>query len=207
MNKSALPLFLKRNEEMCLRFFIVYSFPQRDSYSPEKRCSVIKAERGFYWIQRQMRNKAVHHKELWTSEPSLNLATLFILCHSTCLHSFFQTPSRPSLSLPLCVFSSACLCWHLHSSVFERKKDERFFSLPVVFVSDSFLSPPCVLCLLSHQWNIEESTEHVSNPHVCCWVCLAGQALLPSAVWGCCVCLCVWVITNLCAFCSHVPCL
>uniref|UniRef100_A0AAQ4NUW7 Receptor-type tyrosine-protein phosphatase F n=1 Tax=Gasterosteus aculeatus aculeatus TaxID=481459 RepID=A0AAQ4NUW7_GASAC len=39
------------------------------------------------------------------------------------------------------------------------------------------------------QWNIEESTEHVSNPHVCCWVGLQGRLFSPRAIWGCCVCL------------------
>lgn len=78
----------------------------------------------------------------------LNLATQLVLCHSTCLHFFFFTPSLPSHSLPLFFFSTAWLCWHLHSSVFERKKDKRFFSLPVV-LSLTHFSPRPVSCVFS----------------------------------------------------------
>lgn len=115
---------------------------------------------------------------------------------SSFLYFFFYSFTSITLSPSVCFFfPAAWLCWHLHSSVSEWKKDKRFFSCCVV--SDSFLSPSCVLCLLSHQWNIEESTEHVSNPHVCCWVVLQGRLFSPLQFGGA-VCSCVWIMSCAC---------
>lgn len=122
---------------------------------------------------------------------------------STWLHNYFYatqlvfiaflffTPSLPSPSLRVFFFFS---CMPLLTPTFiclwAKKRQELFFPACCV-VSDSFLSPPCVLCLLSHQWNIEESTEHVSNPHVCCWVVLQGKLFSPLQFGGA-VCACVF---------------
>lgn len=120
------------------------------------------------------------------------------------LHSSPSLPSRFSSLPPF--FYLFVYCMILLTPTFiclcVKKRQALFFpSPPVVFACDSFLSPPCVLCLLSHQWNIEESTEHVSSSHVCRWVVLQGRFTLPSAIWGrvrscvCAyVCVCLWVL-------------
>ncbi len=106
---------------------------------------------------------------------------VFIVC-------FFYSFSSVTLSPPVFFFLlHDSVDTYIHLSLSE-KKTSAFFPLPVV-LSDSFLSPPCVLCLLSHQWNIEESTEHVSKPRVCCWVVLQGR-LFSHLQFGGAVCAC-----------------
>lgn len=159
------------------------------------------------WETRQcIINNNEFHKHCSTWLHFVFHATQLVFIYSFVVLLFPSHP-LPPFFLPFFLLT-AWLFWHLHSSVFVRKKDERFFSRPVVFVSDSFLSPSCVPCLLSHQWNIEESTEHVSNPHVCCWVVLQGRLLSPLQfggavcvlvdfwVWECvyaCVCVCFFL--------------
>lgn len=162
---------------------------------------MIKEERGFYWIRRQMRNKAVHHKQQYISQPLLNLAA-----HLSCATqgvfisfflSFFFTPFTSITLSPSVFFFSLphdSVDTYIHLSPSEKKTSSFF---PCCVVSDSFLSPSCVLCLLSHQWNIEESTEHVSNPHVCCWVVLQGRLFSPLQFGGA-VCSCVWIMSRAC---------
>lgn len=115
------------------------------------------------------------------------MVTQFVVCHSTCL---FFTPSLPSHSIPL-FCSTTRLCWHLHSSVGE-KKTSAFF--PWLLCCFWLISLP-TLCPVSslHQWNIEESTEHVSNPHVCCWVLLQGKLFSFLQFGGACV-FGLWVV-------------
>lgn len=96
---------------------------------------------------------------------------LHLFHHSPSLSCFFPLVYCMTLLTPTFI----CLC---------AKKRRALFFPACCVVSDSFLSPPCVLCLLSHQWNIEESTEHVSNPHVCCWVVLQGRLLYPLQFGG-----------------------
>lgn len=107
----------------------------------------------------------------------------------------------PSHSLPV-VFFCTTVDTYIHLYLCGGKKRQVLFFPSCVVLSLTHLSPPRVLCLLSHQWNIDESTEHVSNPHVWCWGVLQGRLLFPLQV-GVAVCACgLWVI-RVCLFLIH----
>lgn len=114
---------------------------------------------------------------------------------------FFFISCLPSLSPSLFFVYCMTLLTPTFICLGVKKRLALFFHACCV-VSDSFLSPPCVLCLLSHQWNIDESTEHVSKPHVCCWVVLQGRLISPLQFWGCCVCLWIMSCVSVCVFIS-----
>ncbi len=123
---------------------------------------------------------------------------------------FFYAFSSITLS-PSVFFSFAWLCWHLQSSVFERKKDKRFFSLPVV-LSLTHFSPRPVSCVFSPISGILRSPPSM-------WVtlmCAAGLSCRASSSPLCnlgvrcvlvcldyelcvCVCVCVCVFIFVCA--------
>lgn len=162
------------------------------------------------WETRQcIINNNEFHKHCSTWLHFVLHATQLVFIYSFVVLLF---PSHP---LPFFSFFSPLFLltawhfWHLHSSVFVRKKRRALFFQACCVVSDSFLSPSCVPCLLSHQWNIEESTEHVSNPHVCCWVVLQGRLLSPLRFGGA-VCACgLWVWEYVCVcvyFCACSAC-
>lgn len=122
----------------------------------------------------------------------------FVLCHSTCLHLFFFSPPLPSHSLPLVFFfslSTAWLCWHLHSSVFVRKKDERFFPLPVV-LSLTHFSPRPVSCVFSPISGILRSPPSM-------WVtlmCAAGLSCRAGSSTLCNLGVCLWTMSCVCVY-------
>lgn len=185
MNKQPFLNFLERRQNalkiLCISFFLfVLQYPQRDGYHTENRCSG------------KTRQCISHNNEfhkcclVWLHffcTLSFNLSLFFLLL--------------PSHSLP--ILSLARLLTPTFICLYVGKKDKHFFFSRIV-LSLTHLSPPCVLCLLSHQWNIDESTEHVSNPHVWCWGVLQGRFLFPLRVGvAVCVCVCIcacglWVI-------------
>lgn len=144
---------------------------------------VIKLKRGVLWLRKQevsigfigkreTRQCIINNNE-FHNHCSTWLHFLFYATQLVFIYSFFSSSSITHP--PSCVFfffwSTAWLLTLTFICLCVKKRQALFF-LACCVVSDSFFSPPCVLCLLSHQWNIEESTEHVSNPHVCCWVVL-----------------------------------
>lgn len=129
------------------------------------------------------------------------MATRFVLCHSTCLHFFFSLFPVFHHSLPLCFLSTAWLCWHLHSSVLEWKKDQRFFSTPVV-LSLTHFSPRPVSCVFSPISGILTSPPSMWVNLMCAagLSCRAGSS--PLFNFGGAVCACgLWVVC-LCVFIS-----
>lgn len=128
-----------------------------------------------------------------------NVASFFCTVPFT-LSLFFLLLS--SHSLPV-VFFCTTVDTYIHLYLCGKKKTSGFFFPSRVVLPLTHLSPLHVLCLLSHQWHIDESTEHVSNPHVWCWGVLQGKLLFPLQV-GVAVCACgLWVL-RVCLFLIHL---
>lgn len=125
------------------------------------------------------------------------------MCLSTCLYapsSFHHTPSL--------VFSFAQLLTPTFICLYVGKKRRALF-FPHALCCLWLICPRPVSCvLLSHQWNIDESTEHVSNPHVWSWGVLQGRFLFPLRV-GVAVCVLVdfelYMCVCVCVFISNPP--
>lgn len=177
---------------------------------------VIAANRGVLWLRKEevcigligneKQGSASQTIRSFTNVAQLGYTICFMplsLSSLVLLVFFFYSFSSMTLSLPLCFLSPAWLCWHLHSSVFEWKKDERFFSLPVV-LSLTHFSPRPVSCVFSPISGILKSPPSMWVSLVCAagLSCRAGSspickflggAVCACVLWVICVYMCVWV--------------
>lgn len=172
---------------------------------------VIILNRGVLWLRK--REVFIGFIGKWEtrqciiSQPLLNSATQFVLCHSTSLHVFLfllllfhHTPSVFFFVFFYCMtlLTPTFICLWV-------KKDKRFFSLPVVLSLTHFSLRP-VSCVFSPISGILRSPPSMWVTLMCAagLSCRAGSS--PSAIWGCCVLVCLDYEFCVCLF-LCVPCL
>lgn len=156
---------------------------------------VIKEEVYIGFISKSETRQCIINTNEFHNHCSTQLHNLFYATQPVFIYIFFLLLFHHIAS---CFFSAAWICWHLHSSVFERKKDKCFFSMPVV-LSLTHFSPRPVSCVFSPISGILRSPPSMWVTLMCAagLFCRAGSSplynlgvlrVLQCLDWELCVC-------------------